>query len=168
VRRTAVPCDWLRSSKGCPVLGSNLSEPITSLRLVAVKDLGDQGIISKSVPKFQLSLGARQRGDYVGLPRCVGSDSRPCLFKVKLHAEPTEPTSMLEGEALVCSHTPVTAFDRTCGTVMSISFPNFDWLQAAIYTGLLVISPYDASSYDGSPEAEVNKLYKAGSKLVRA
>jgi uncharacterized ParB-like nuclease family protein len=43
--------------------------------LIAAKDLGDQGITSKSVPKFQLSLGARQRGDYVGLPRCVGQQT---------------------------------------------------------------------------------------------
>ena len=71
--------------------------------------------------------------DSIGLAAMPGTvatrpESSPCLFNVKLHAEPTAPTSILAGGTLICSQTPVTALDTICGTVMSISFPNFDWL----------------------------------------
>jgi hypothetical protein len=45
------------------VIGSNQPEAIPGLRLVAAKDLGNQGETGKAVPKFQFRPGARQRGD---------------------------------------------------------------------------------------------------------
>src|SRR5664279_277414 len=60
------------SSTAPTVAQSNLPEPIPGLRLVAAQHLGGQGVTGKSVPKFQFRRGARQRGDGVGLPRCVG------------------------------------------------------------------------------------------------
>jgi hypothetical protein len=53
--------------------------------------------------------------------------SKPCLFKVKLQADPTEPTSSTEGPTPISRQTPSTAFRRISGTVIPISFPNFDW-----------------------------------------
>ena len=98
---TAVLCDGLHSSKRCSLVGINLPEPIPGLRLVVPQHLGDRGVTGKSVPRFQFRPGARQRGDYVGLPRCVGP--QPIATAVGLVLSCVRRRSHSAGDGADCS-----------------------------------------------------------------
>ena len=53
--------------------------------------------------------------------------SSPCSFSVKLQVAPIEATSNADGSAPIEAAVSVTARETISGTVIPISFPNFDW-----------------------------------------